>query len=124
MTDNEQLIRHIYDRFNARDMDGVLSKLSDDVAWANGMEGTHIHGLAAVRAYWTYQWTVIDPHVEPKSISEANDGAMVVSVHQVVHDLAGKLLLDETIEHAFRLKDGLVTRFDIQGNSQLSTVPH
>ena len=124
MADNEQLIRHMYERFNARDIDGVLSNLSETVAWANGMEGTHVHGREAVRNYWTYQWTAIDPHVEPKSISEAKDGSMIVSVHQVVHDLEGKLLLDETIEHVFQIKDSLVTRFDIQGNSQLSAVPH
>jgi ketosteroid isomerase-like protein len=124
MAQHEQLIRHIYDRFNARDIDGVLSKLSQNVAWANGMEGTHVHGLDAVRDYWTYQWTVIDPRVTPTGISESVDGSIVVSVHQVVHDLEGKLLLDEVIEHVFRVEDGLVSRFDIQGNSQLSAVPH
>jgi ketosteroid isomerase-like protein len=124
VADNTATMNFIYDRFNARDIDGVLSKLSDDVAWANGMEGTHVHGLDAVREYWTYQWTVINPHVEPQSMREANDGSIIVSVHQIVHDIEGKLLLDELIEHVFRLKDGLVTRFDIQGNSQLSKVPH
>ena len=124
MADNEQLIRHMYERFNARDIDGVLSKLSENVAWANGMEGTHVHGLEAVRNYWTYQWTVLDPHVEPTEIREAQDGSMIVSVHQVVHDLEGKLLLDENIEHVFQIKDGKVTRFDIQGDSRLSAVPH
>jgi ketosteroid isomerase-like protein len=87
MANNEQLIRHLYDRFNARDIDGVLSKLSENVSWVNGMEGIHIHGRDAVREYWTHQWTVIDPRVEPKSISEAEDGSMLVSVHQIVHDL-------------------------------------
>ncbi|MBV8962605.1 MAG: nuclear transport factor 2 family protein, partial [Hyphomicrobiales bacterium] len=38
------LLERIYDRFNARDMDGVLSVLADDVAWANAMDGGHIHG--------------------------------------------------------------------------------
>ena len=33
------LLRRIYDRFNARDSDGVLAALPDDVAWANGMDG-------------------------------------------------------------------------------------
>jgi ketosteroid isomerase-like protein len=124
MANNEQLIRHLYHQFNARDIDGVLSKLSENVSWVNGMEGIHIHGRDAVREYWTHQWTVIDPRVEPKSISESEDGSIVVSVHQIVHDLEGKLLLDETIEHVFCIKDGLVMRFDIQGDSQLSAVSH
>ena len=90
---DEPLIQHLYDRFNARDIEAALSALADDVAWANGMEGTHVHGKEAVREYWTYQWSVIDPHVEPVKISKSADGAMVVEVHQTVRDLEGKLLL-------------------------------
>jgi ketosteroid isomerase-like protein len=29
-----ELLKRIYDRFNARDIDGVLTALTDDVAWA------------------------------------------------------------------------------------------
>ena len=36
MSADIELLRRIYDRFNARDIDAVLP---DDVAWANGMEG-------------------------------------------------------------------------------------
>lgn len=121
---DEQLIQHLYDRFNARDINAVLSALAEDVAWANGMEGTHVHGKEAVREYWTYQWSVIDPHVEPTHISRAKDGSIVVGVHQTVRDLAGNLLLDETVEHAFRIEKGRVKRFDIQSTSQLSAISH
>jgi ketosteroid isomerase-like protein len=121
---DEQLIAHLYDRFNARDIEGVLSSLAEDVAWANGMEGTHVQGKNAVREYWTYQWSVIDPHVEPIQINKTADGSLVVEVHQTVRDLNGKLLLDETVVHAFRLEGSSVKRFDIQSASQLSTISH
>src|SRR5258706_541194 len=39
MADNIAVLRAIYNCFNARDIDGVLDALTDDVAWANGMEG-------------------------------------------------------------------------------------
>ena len=39
-----ELLKRIYDRFNARDLDGVLTVLTDDVAWANGMDGGYVHG--------------------------------------------------------------------------------
>ncbi len=77
-----------------------------------------------MREYWTYQWSVIDPHVEPLHIHEAPDGSLVVEVHQTVHDLAGKLLLDETVVHAFRVEAGQVKRFDILSTSQLSAIRH
>ena len=124
MNNDKQLIKHLYERFNARDMEAVLSTLADDVAWANGMENTHVHGPEAVREYWTHQWSVINPHVEPLNTSTAADGSIVVEVHQVVHDLEGKLLLDEKVGHVFHIQDGKVTRFDIQPGSQLSTVSH
>ena len=37
-----------------------------DVIWPNGMEGGTVVGHAAARAYWTRQWGLIDPRVEPR----------------------------------------------------------
>jgi hypothetical protein len=44
MDDDVRILERIYDRFNARDIDGVLTALTEDVAWANGMDGGHVHG--------------------------------------------------------------------------------
>ena len=66
MSDEVDLLKRVYDRFNARDMETVLAAMHEDVIWANGMEGGHVHGRDEVRSYWTRQWTVIDPHVEPR----------------------------------------------------------
>jgi ketosteroid isomerase-like protein len=124
MTSDEQLIRRLYDGFNKRDIEAVLAALAADVAWANGMEGTHVHGRDAVREYWTYQWSVIDPSVAPLSVARGDDGATIVEVHQVVRDLQGQILLDEVIHHSFLVKDGRVQRFDIVGPSDLKNVSH
>jgi hypothetical protein len=120
--EHEQLIRQIYERFNARDMEAVFSLLADDVAWANGMDGTHVHGKEAIRQYWSHQWSVIDPHVEPLNIAKAADGSLVVDVHQVVKDLKGQLLIDESVKHSFRIENDRVKRFDIQSDTQLTGI--
>src|SRR6266487_3642422 len=52
MADDIAVLRAIYNCFNARDIDGVLDALTDDVAWANGMEGGYVHGREGVREYW------------------------------------------------------------------------
>ena len=65
MADDIAVLRAIYNCFNARDIDGVLDALTDDVAWANGMEGGYVHGREGVREYWTRQWAIVSPHVEP-----------------------------------------------------------
>ena len=121
MDDEVALLKRIYDRFNARDIDGVLAALADDVAWANGMDGGHVHGREAVRQYWTRQWALVSPHVEPVSFRRAADGTVVADVRQSVRDLEGRPLesqthglKDKTVAHVFRLRDGKVTRFDIR----------
>jgi ketosteroid isomerase-like protein len=124
MSDEEQMIESLYDRFNGRDIEGVLSNLSENVVWANGMENTHVHGREAVREYWTHQWLVINPRVSPLKVITNADGSILVEVHQIVHDLDGKLLLDEKVGHVFQVEGGKVKRFDIQPGSQLSAVSH
>lgn len=84
---NVDLLTHLYDRFNARDIEPVLATLHEDVVWANGLEGGYVRGRAGVRRYWTRQWSLIDPHVEPIDFSTGPEGKMVVDVRQVVHDV-------------------------------------
>lgn len=121
MADDIENLRAMYDRFNARDIDGVLGALTDDVSWANGMEGGHVHGREGVREYWTRQWSIVSPHVEPVSFDRAPDGSIVVEVRQSVRDLQGKPLQgqthglkDKTVGHVFHLQNGKVKRFDIR----------
>lgn len=110
-----EFLKHIYDRFNARDMETVLAAMHEDVTWANGMEGGHVHGRDGVRAYWTRQWASFDPHVEPVALSRGPEGEIIVEVHQVVRDLQGNLIADKLVGHLFRIEDGLIRRFDIRG---------
>ena len=113
MTDIE-LLRRAYDLFNARDIDGLLALMRDDVAWANGMEGGHVCGRDAVRAYWTRQWAAIDPRVEPLGFTTGPEGEVVVEVHQVVRDLAGSILVDRVVSHIFHFENEVIRRFDIR----------
>jgi ketosteroid isomerase-like protein len=121
MDGDVEILKRMYDRFNARDIDGVLNELADDVAWANGMDGGHVHGRDAVRAYWTRQWAMVSPHVEPVGFRTAADGATVAEVLQTIRDLEGNPLQgqthglkDKTVEHVFSFRDGKVVRFDIR----------
>jgi hypothetical protein len=114
MMDEVEFIRRLYDRFNARDMETLLSAMQEDVIWANGMEGGHVHGRDGVRRYWTRQWAMIDPRVEPVAFSKGAEGEVIVEVHQIVRDLNGHLLADRLVGHVFRLENGLVQCFDIR----------
>lgn len=109
-----KLLQRAYAAFNARDVDGALATMRPDVVWPNGMEGGTVHGHDGVRAYWTRQWGMVDPHVEPKTFHVDSDGRIVVGVYQVVRDLSGKVLLDRMVEHVYTLKDGLIQSMDIR----------
>jgi ketosteroid isomerase-like protein len=117
----KEMIERIYRSFNARDIDDILAVLADDVAWANGMDGGHVHGREAVRDYWTRQWAVVSPHVEPVAFQAMEDGIIAVEVIQSVFDLDGLPLegqshglKDKTVTHIFRVEGGRIVRFDIR----------
>jgi ketosteroid isomerase-like protein len=115
--DTEELLRSMYQAFNARDIDGVLGAMAEDVDWPNGWEGGRVVGHDAVRDYWTRQWAAIDPQVEPVTITSSaeGDGARVeVEVHQLVRDLDGAVLSDGTVRHVYEMRGGLVARMDIE----------
>jgi len=75
--------------------------MQPDVAWPNRMEGGTVHGHDGVRAYWTRQWRMIDPQVDPASFTQDASGRIAVSVHQVVCEYSGKVLLDRMVEHVY-----------------------
>jgi hypothetical protein len=112
--DDRELLAGAYRDFNERRIDAVLARMHPAVEWANGMEGGHVHGREAVRDYWTRQWNILDPHVDPLRIERDEAGRMIVEVHQVVRDLKGNVLLDTIVHHAYRVSGGLIERMDIQ----------
>jgi hypothetical protein len=114
MLSDTELLKRLYDRFNARDMDALLATMDPDVMWANGLEGGHLHGRQGVRDYWTRQWAMMDSRAEPTSFSIGEDGTAYVEVHLTARDLDGNLLFDEKAGHVFQIENGLIKRFDIR----------
>ncbi len=113
MLTEHELLTKAYRNFNARNIDAVLELMHPDVDWPNGMEGGRVHGHNEVRDYWARQWSLIDPHVDPIGFETEEAGRTVVTVHQVVRDLDGKLLLDQMVKHVYLIEDGLIQRMDI-----------
>lgn len=110
----QDLLTQAYSDFNKRDINAVLAAMHPQVEWANGMEGGYFYGHEAVRDYWTRQWNLVDPHVEPRSFQLDENQRIIVDVHQVVRDLAGNVLVDQSVQHLYTFEDGLIRRMDIQ----------
>lgn len=108
------LLKQAYAAFNARDIDAVLALMQPNVEWPNGMEGGTVDGHKGVREYWTRQWGVVDPHVDPVKFDLDGSGRVVVSVHQKVRDLSGNTLLDRMVEHVYSMEEGLIRGMEIR----------
>ena len=106
-------IERLYSAFNRRDVEAVLRRLTPDVHWANGMEGGYVDGPDAVRDYWTRQFGTVQSQVDPEEMMCAEDGRVIVKVHQVVRSVDGKLLANQLVTHRFTFDSGRISRFDI-----------
>lgn len=103
MTETTLLMQRVYAAFNQRDTDGALALMTEDVRWPKASEGGTVTGKEEIRAYWTRQWSVFDPHVEPLTVTADGD-TVRVRVHQVVRSLAGEVLADSEVLHVFTME--------------------
>lgn len=108
------LLKRAYAAFNIRDIPGALATMQPDVVWPNGMEGGVVHGHEGVRAYWTRQWGMLDPRVDPVTFEVDGEGKIDVGVHQVVRDLNGKVMVDRMVHHVYTLRTGLIRSMEIR----------
>jgi ketosteroid isomerase-like protein len=109
-----ELLQRVYAAFNRREIENVLVDMHPEVDWPNGMEGGRVLGTAAVRDYWKRQFESLDPRVEPQRFTTEADGRIAVEVHQVVHDKTGKLLVDQMVQHVYKIRDGLIRSMEIR----------
>ena len=112
--DYQPVFRQLYQDFNARRAEAVLTHMHPSVQWPKAFEGGYVSGHDEVRAYWTRQWTEINPNVTPIDISQQQDGTIDVKVHQLVSDWQGKVLFDGLVRHVYTLQGDLIQRMDIE----------
>ncbi len=87
--------------------------MREDVKWANGMEGGFVNGRDNVRAYWKRQFETVQPQLEPLEFSRDENDRSVVTVRQIVRDLAGNLVLEKTVRQIFTFENGKISVFEI-----------
>ena len=112
--DRRVRLRQLYAAFNARDIDGALTGMTEDVDWPNGWEGGYVKGHDEIRAYWTRQWEAVDSRVEPVGFTDRANGDVEVRVHQTGQDAAGTVLFDQHVLHVYAYRGELVERMTIE----------
>ena len=113
MSSNKRFLQNMYDAFNRREIETIISMMRPDVKWANGLEGGFVFGRDAVREYWTRQFNDIQPELETLGFATDENGLDVVTVHQIVRDLDGNLLADMTVSQIFTIEDGSISLYEI-----------
>ena len=110
---NQEFLQNLYDAFNRREIETIISLMRPDVKWANGLEGGFVYGRDAVREYWTNQFKAIQPELETLKFERDENNRNVVTVHQIIRDLQGNLLADATVRQIFTIEDGLISLYEI-----------
>ena len=113
--DRIALLRRLYEAFNRRDIDSVIPMLARNVDWPNMMERTRAIGHNEVREYWAYQFTQINPDVQPVTF-EVDEDRVLVAVHQVIRALDGSIRSNTHIAHAYAFDGPLITSMHVYAN--------
>src|SRR5687768_2469823 len=113
-----QFLQNIYKTFNNREIETLISLMHPDVKWANGMEGGFVYGRSAVREYWTKQFEAIRGQLEPLEFEMDENERSVVTVHYIIKDLEGNLLLEKIGKQIFTIENGLISLFEIDDTEQ------
>lgn len=113
MNSNQQFLQNLYDAFNKREIETIISLMRPDVKWANGLEGGFVYGRDAVREYWTNQFKDIRAELETLNFETDEQNRNVVTVHQTIKDLQGNVLADATVHQIFTIEDNLISVYEI-----------
>ena len=113
MSSNQQFLQNLYEAFNKREIETIISLMHPDVKWANGMEGGFVYGRDQVREYWRKQFEIIQGQLEPLDYETDENNRNIVTVQLVVRDLEGNLLLEKTVQQIFTIENGLISLFEI-----------
>lgn len=110
----DETIVRFYNELNARDLDAALARLHPDVAWPSGWGGGSLVGTEALREHLTRYWSTMQPELTPVRSHRVEGGWIEVDVHQIVRNLDGVVLTDNTLVHAFRERAGLFDRMELR----------
>src|SRR5688500_9320724 len=106
--DSFEMLRHLYNAFNERNIDRAFEVIHPDAVWANRMEGGVVKGHQGIREYWTRQWSYMKWRVRPMSLQMADQEPYVVQAHQIIRDLSGIIVSIRDLQHIFQIEDGLI----------------
>lgn len=112
MGEPEALLNSLYEAFNRKDIEAVISALHPDVTWPNLFGEGRLRGHEAMRTMWRDQFATINPEATPITVTIQPDGSARVLISYVVRTLDGKVFTEEIATNTYRFRDGLISDMD------------
>ncbi|UQA93126.1 nuclear transport factor 2 family protein [Streptomyces halobius] len=85
-----------------------------DVDWPNVAEGTRLHGIEAVLAYWRGQFAELHPLVRMEGMTAEPDGRIAVRVRLGARGADGDHRAEGTVHHVYPFRDGKVVHMEVR----------
>lgn len=117
MTDREARITDLRTAINGRDFEVALALLHPDVDWQDIVNGGRLHGVAAVRAYWTQINNLLTTGATPITYRLIGEDRIAVRMLHSVTGRQGKAWGEEALTQVFTFRDGLIVRMDLDEGS-------
>lgn len=114
-----KLLRRMYEMFNTQRVEDLTrTAFHPDVDWPNVAEGTRLHGIDAVLAYWKRQFAVAHPLVRMEGMALEPDGRIAVHVRPGLRDATGDHWSDTTVHHVYAFRDGKVAHMEVRPDAE------
>ncbi len=81
MNPDRQFLQNLYEAFNNREIETIISSMHPNVKWANGMEGGFIYRPDRVRDYWEKQFEIVQPKLQILNVETDEANRSVVTAH-------------------------------------------
>ena len=118
--DRIALVQSIYERFNERDIEGVLAGMANDVEWPDIVDDSVVVGKDAYRDYLVKVMETTNPRIIVGEVVEVGDVVFAMAYHQAF-DVDGKLLgRPRVVTSRFSFNGDLVSRFELSSPDELS----
>lgn len=113
-------VRSAYERFNCKDIDGLLALMTGDVAWPDIAEGEERHGRDALRRYLTDVLAFTTPLATLGDVFEVGDAVVALAYHEAYGDDGRLLGPPRPVSERFTFRGELIDRVELTSPDQVS----
>ncbi|MDP1737854.1 MAG: nuclear transport factor 2 family protein [Caulobacter sp.] len=113
MTDRQLRITELWTAVNRQDFEAAIALLHPDVDWQDIVNGGRLHGIAAVRAYWTRISELLTSDSSPITYRLIGEDRIAARMLHSLTGKQGKVWGEEALTQVFTLRDGLIVRMDL-----------